>query len=87
MIRLFARFVGAFFRSVWWRVRGWEILAERKTVRDRDNTCGVCPYRDDDVCSICGCPILSKITLASEQCPKKYWLREKVATHPGKDDC
>jgi hypothetical protein len=82
LIILFSHFVSAFVRSCWWKARGYQIIASDWVKRDRVATCGVCPDRKDDICTLCGCPIISKVTLCAEQCPKKYWLREKVALTP-----
>jgi hypothetical protein len=87
IIRLFWRFMQAFGRSCWWKLRGYEIIASQRTMRTREQVCGVCPYRDEDSCSLCGCLIYSKITLYAEQCPRKFWLREKVASATRFNDC
>jgi len=87
MIMLFWAFAMAFFRSCWWKLRGYEILASRKTIWDRTQVCNVCPDRDEDACGVCKCLILSKVALCTEQCPRKYWLREKVARQSDTFDC
>ena len=79
ILQLFLRFMGAYARSVWWKLRGWEILASKQAMKEREGTCRYCPYLNEGACDICKCPIISKIVLSSEQCPRKYWLREKVA--------
>ena len=79
MIKLFIRFFFAFVRSAYWKARGWEILTSHEGQRLRDITCLQCGYRKEDICSLCGCPLISKTILAPEECPKKYWRREKVA--------
>ncbi len=84
---LFYHFLTAFLRSCWWKARGYEIIASRRTIWDRTQTCNVCPDREEDSCGVCKCLILSKASLYSEQCPRKYWLREKVARKTDTFDC
>jgi len=82
MILKFFRFVGSFFRSQWWRIRGYEILATTETQEERFSTCMVCPHQKEGACSVCGCLLYAKIMLNPEECPKKYWRRKKVARKP-----
>lgn len=79
IFRLFWRFLSAFMRSCWWKMRGYEIIASQKTQAGRMALCWTCPHLKDDACSKCECLIISKIVLASEKCPQNYWEREKVA--------
>jgi len=84
---LFGHFFAAFVRSCWWQFCGYQVIASAWVMSDREHTCGVCPFRKEDVCGKCGCLIYSKITLSSEECPEKFWRREKVAKHRENDDC
>jgi hypothetical protein len=87
IIRLFSNFLAAFIRSCWWQFCGWEILASGWVMSDREMTCNVCPFRENDVCTKCGCLIVSKIALSSEKCPENFWLREKLAKSRKTNDC
>lgn len=73
------RFVGALIRSGWWELRGYEALAPVADQMIRVEICGNCPFLDPDKgeCRVCGCDVDAKTVLASEQCPKRKWLRIK----------
>jgi len=79
ILKLFSGFVGAFVRSWWWKLRGWEILVSSPVLGSRNEDCQCCPFRKDDMCEKCGCLLASKTLLASEKCPLGIWRREKVA--------
>jgi len=62
-------------RVAWYRLRGYEIMADDETVENRRDTCNHCPYLDGDQCGVCGCLIFAKVLLNPERCPKHYWPR------------
>jgi hypothetical protein len=72
----FVAFVSA-CRLVWYRARGYKILAEETDQALRRAQCAQCDFRSGDQCSVCTCFILAKTALNPEQCPKRYWLRIK----------
>lgn len=79
MPNFFVAFVAA-CRLVWYRARGFQILADESTTNLRRAQCAMCDFRAGDQCSICTCFIDAKTALNSEQCPKRYWLRIKRKT-------
>ena len=48
---------------------------EQTIYNDRVHICSRCTFYDysDNSCSVCGCPIATKATWQSENCPKGKW--------------
>jgi hypothetical protein len=78
IFRRFGHFVASFFRVEWWKWRGYEILADPARQRIRFLYCQHCEAYKEGMCTACGCLVHAKISLNSEECPLKYWPREKV---------
>ena len=49
--------------------------ADRTTYNDRVHACSRCEFYDDDnnTCGLCGCPIATKASWKSEDCPQGKW--------------
>lgn len=67
----------AVLQVLWYRMRGYEILADPATALARRETCYDCEFHYDGQCQICTCHIGAKTVLLPEQCPRKKWLRVK----------
>lgn len=82
-----AHYAIAMLRSGWWKLRGYSTLTDGAEWARRQEICRQCPRYDDlggglggdlgGECSICGCPVEAKTALASESCPKRFWLSVK----------
>lgn len=48
----------------------------------RVSTCSLCKFRNGPNCSVCGCVIELKATLASSECPLGHWSIAESAGHP-----
>lgn len=68
----------AMLRLTWWRLRGYRTLVSVAQQESRAMCCHACAHRRADECGLCGCPIDSKSPLASERCPKGFWLAIRV---------
>jgi hypothetical protein len=70
----------AMLRLQWWRLRGYRTLVDPGTHLNRLNNCHTCKFFDweREECSVCGCPVDAKTPLASEKCPKGFWLAIRV---------
>lgn len=66
----------AMLRLQWWKLRGYSVLVDGSEWCRRQEICRRCPsyVPGADECGVCGCPIEAKTPLASEQCPKRFWL-------------
>lgn len=73
-MKLFFNFFSSWVRLQWARYRGFKILASPDEQQRRLNICYPCRYYRDGLCMACGCLTYAKVALASEKCPKKYWL-------------
>lgn len=73
------RFVKAIFGSFWWKIRGFEVWADRDVQAFREKQCHACEKFDPvtETCRICGCCTIAKGMLARESCPLGKWLRIK----------
>lgn len=64
-------------------VQGWMNLLSNKYINDeyvkqRAKICFNCKLKNELIfCKVCGCYIPAKITVKSEECPNKYWLKVK----------
>jgi hypothetical protein len=74
----FVHFIDAFLRVQLWKWRGYEVLADPARQGIRFLYCQHCDAYKDGMCVDCGCLVQAKISLNSEECPRKYWPREKV---------
>lgn len=48
-----------------------DVSAEQ--LEERLNTCSICPQRNGDACSVCGCPIEKKARQRIQTCPLAKW--------------
>lgn len=71
------RAVVAAIRIAWYRLRGYEILAEPEEQQARLETCWDCEEYVASQCRVCTCFLDAKTSLLPEQCPKGKWLRVK----------
>lgn len=67
------KFITAMFRFKWAQWRGFETIAPAKVQEYREAWCFDCGYNNQGQCELCKCLILSKVMVATEQCPKKFW--------------
>jgi len=69
----------ASLRAFWWSLRGYRVLVDEDTELDRKAVCYNCEFfdEDNDQCKVCSCFIAAKTLVASEKCPKGFWLRVK----------
>jgi hypothetical protein len=72
------KFLAAWGRYWWARLRGYEVLASPELQSVRYNRCQRCEHNSEDVCALCGCLIYGKIALNTEECPARKWRRMKV---------
>ncbi len=84
---LFFRFAGAFLRSAWIKMRGFEVLSTTEVQNHRLSICDVCEFRSGDECLKCGCLTLSKAMLNAEKCPINKWDAVFVAQRRQNNDC
>jgi hypothetical protein len=70
--------LAAAMRLLWWRIRGYRILATQDEKNWRDWDCIGCRFNVDDQCQKCTCYIPAKIALTTEQCPIGKWDRIKA---------
>jgi hypothetical protein len=73
------RLLGAAVRAWYWSFRNWNVFVDDQIYLDRKVECLNCEFYDEKhcQCKICTCFIEAKTMLASEQCPKRKWLRVK----------
>lgn len=66
----------AMLRLAWWKICGYATLVTPDEQDARKAFCYQCDFYDieRDECGVCGCPIEAKTPLASEACPKKFWV-------------
>lgn len=69
----------AMLRAFWWSLRGYRVLVDEADELERKAECLNCDeYAEESgQCKICTCLIEAKTRVASEQCPKRKWLRVK----------
>lgn len=66
----------AAIRVAYAKARGFRILATDAEQDDRLYVCSDCDeLTNNGDCRVCGCDVTAKTMLATEQCPRKYWLR------------
>ena len=63
------RLVAALWRSLWWKLRGYDMLATEEEQESRWTHCLPCRHRVGQQCAICTCFLEPKIMLTSEECP------------------
>lgn len=68
-------FVFAALRHYYAKLFGYKVLASPLVQYDRLGHCIKCPYYDEGTCNKCGCLVISKSMLNTEQCPIKTWRR------------
>jgi len=73
IIKLTCKFVWSMIRHWWAKARGYRVIAPLGVRSYREGVCHRCALRDDDICSRCGCLVLSKTMMALERCPENYW--------------
>jgi hypothetical protein len=71
------RFAVSMLIMVWWKLRGYEVLATEENFTDRTFKCLSCPFYDEifGQCKVCSCFIGAKARLNHEKCPKNRWGR------------
>ena len=62
-------------------------LASKEVIQERRSICDTCVHRDNKSCSICGCFIIPKTRVASEECPKGYWGSSNVESNKRSGGC
>ncbi|QDP48632.1 MAG: hypothetical protein Unbinned97contig1000_17 [Prokaryotic dsDNA virus sp.] len=62
-------------------------LASKEIIQERRSICDTCVHRDNKSCSICGCFIIPKTRVASEECPKGYWGTSNVKNNRRNNGC
>lgn len=76
--------LAAALRAAWWKFRGYRVLVTDPEYMQRITRCFNCEHFswESEQCKVCTCLVHAKCLLASEQCPKKFWLqvREKPVT-------
>lgn len=77
-------FAGALSRMAASKVKGHELLVSEEVAEKRLDICALCPIRNDDRCSKCGCFIQEtpqglpgKAMLKTEDCPLGKWFAEE----------
>jgi hypothetical protein len=74
-MKLFFRFFKSWIITRYAKWGGYEILASPDVQHFRNRYCQRCPHFRDGECTVCGCLVMAKIMLNTEECPKKYWQR------------
>jgi hypothetical protein len=74
----FFHFAQAWVRHRWWKFRGYKALVSDKIAAERFRECLECPHFQDGECLICGCLVQGKVMLASESCPRGWWMAVKI---------
>lgn len=71
--------LAASIRLSWWKLKGYDVFATEDEWLVRTRICRGCRFflRESGQCAICTCWIDAKAMMASEACPKGYWLRIK----------
>lgn len=72
------RYAAALTRRGYWWLKRRQLLVDFPTQEARLDRCAPCEHNVDGVCGLCGCPLMVKTAWASEQCPKKFWTRQKL---------
>jgi len=75
---IFLHFIWSWVKMKWWALNGYEILAPRRIMEHRAAECDCCPHNIEGTCGICQCLIMSKVMLASESCPRRFWPSVRV---------
>lgn len=57
-------------------------IASEEVISLRLETCSLCPIRNNENCSACGCNLASKSSLDSSECPLGYWAASETAGKP-----
>lgn len=69
-----ARFALAVLRVVYARARGFRTVSTVDEMDQRLDLCLPCEFLSSEGdCRVCGCPVDSKVVLATESCPKRKW--------------
>lgn len=78
---MFPRAIRAVFRTLWFRIRGYEAIVDASEHEKRSDCCQGCVFRWGEQCGQCGCFWEAKILLAAEECPDGQWksVRRKRA--------
>jgi len=73
------RAIAASIRLSWWKLRGFRIFVTEDEELERLAICYECEsfVPETEQCAVCTCWVNLKTKLASEQCPKRKWLRLK----------
>lgn len=80
----FMHFAWSWLRHWYWKRRGWKALVPAKVAEERFREClGGCPHFQDGECLLCGCLAQAKVLLASEKCPRGWWMAVKITTDKG----
>jgi hypothetical protein len=66
----------AYVKDSYYRARGLTRPFEEQV--NNLNTCLMCPLRDTDSCSVCGCRLLDKVRLVNTECPEGYWEEKEI---------
>jgi hypothetical protein len=74
----FVNFFAAWARVQWFKFRGYDVLVSVEINQARSEVCHGCRWNRNEECVLCGCLIMSKTLLASEECPKKLWKRLRI---------
>lgn len=68
------RALGAAFRSIWAKIRGFRVLTTPEEYKERLNECDPCEFLTEErQCRICTCFVDAKAMLCAEKCPKGKW--------------
>ena len=61
--------------AVWWKLRGYDLLATEIEQESRWEHCLVCPHKVGWQCARCTCFLDVKVLVTTESCPDKKWGR------------
>jgi hypothetical protein len=67
--------VKAAFNALWWKLRGYDLIATELEQESRWGHCLPCGNRVGRQCALCTCFLDAKTMLTSESCPDKKWGR------------
>lgn len=66
--------LGATFRTLWAKIRGFRALCTPREEAIRFDKCAECPFLTESLqCQVCGCFVELKVKLTAEKCPKGKW--------------
>jgi hypothetical protein len=74
----FAHFAWSWLRYKYWKLRGWKLTVPQKIADQRFSECEACEHFQDGECQLCGCLAQAKVILASEKCPRGFWMTVKI---------